>query len=54
MRLEVHVQSIDDIEAAREAAEATMIEGDTLDIIVDVPTATRPAVQERKPAGVKI
>lgn len=31
-----------------------MVEGDTLDVIVDVPNITAPAIQERKPAGVKI
>lgn len=49
MRVEIHVATIDDITAAKEAAEARLTEGDELLIVVDAPRA--PLFQDRKAAS---
>ncbi len=51
MRVTVHVQSADDIPAARDAAEANMHDGDELDIIVAMPVAIAAERQAARPAG---
>lgn len=51
MRVTVHVPSVDDVAAARDKAEATMREGDELEIIVGQPIARPAERQEARPAG---
>lgn len=50
MRVVVHVRSPDEIADARAAAEATMQEGDELEIIVAQPVARAAERQEARPA----
>ena len=49
MKVVVHVASVDDIPAARAAAEADLLEGDELEIVVALPVAPQPRPAETQP-----
>lgn len=51
MRVTVHVSSVEEVASAREKAEASMQDGDELEIIVGQPVARPAERQEARPAG---
>lgn len=51
MRITVYVSTVEEVPAARAAAEEAMIEGDELEIIVAMPVARPAERQDARPAA---